>query len=87
MHELTSEASELRIELVDFEGRAGYAKYSSFHVDNEINGYRLHVDGYEGTIGESPHSGFAGFHSGMKFTTKDKDNDEYVLLYSISVNW
>ena len=51
MHELTSEASELRIELIDFEGRAGYAKYSSFHVDNKINGYRLHVDGYEGTIG------------------------------------
>ena len=48
-----------------------YAEYSSFIILSESSDYTLHVSGYSGNAG---HDAF-GPHSGMKFTTFDRDND------------
>jgi len=64
--------SELRIDMVGWEDKKAYAKYSSFKVDGEKEKYTLHVSGYSGTAGDS----FGG-HNGYKFSTYDSDNDIY----------
>ncbi|XP_050963987.1 microfibril-associated glycoprotein 4-like [Labeo rohita] len=61
----------LRVDLEDFEGRKGFALYSSFSVDCETDGYKLHVSGFtDGGAGDS-----LSYHNGQKFTTFDKDQD------------
>ncbi|XP_056097472.1 microfibril-associated glycoprotein 4-like [Rhinichthys klamathensis goyatoka] len=78
----------LRVDLEDFEGRKGFAQYSSFSVDPESDGYRLgllfsrvsrdqsykrHVSGFtDGGAGDS----LSG-HNDQKFSTFDKDQDSY----------
>jgi len=42
---------ELRVDLEDFEGNSAYAKYSTFRVADEVEDYKLTVDGYSGTAG------------------------------------
>ncbi|XP_072513251.1 microfibril-associated glycoprotein 4-like [Salminus brasiliensis] len=62
---------ELRVDLQDFEGGKANAQYSSFSVNSESEGYRLHVDGFtNGGAGDALKT-----HSGQKFTTFDKDQD------------
>uniref|UniRef100_A0A672Q6I3 Fibrinogen C-terminal domain-containing protein n=1 Tax=Sinocyclocheilus grahami TaxID=75366 RepID=A0A672Q6I3_SINGR len=62
-----------RVDLEDFEGRKGFALYSSFSVDPEADGYKLHVSGFtDGGAGDS----LSG-HNGYKFSTFDKDQDTY----------
>ena len=48
-----------------------YVQYRSFEVGNEASGYVLNFGSYSGNAGDSfiPHS------NGMKFSTKDKDQD------------
>uniref|UniRef100_A0A9J7Y0G9 Fibrinogen C domain containing 1a n=1 Tax=Cyprinus carpio carpio TaxID=630221 RepID=A0A9J7Y0G9_CYPCA len=76
IHALTIQANyELRIDLEDFENSTSFAKYGSFgvglfSVDPDEDGYPLSVADYSGTAGDSLLK-----HNGMKFTTKDKDND------------
>ncbi|KAJ8311714.1 hypothetical protein KUTeg_011069 [Tegillarca granosa] len=65
---------KLRLDLEDFNGTHKYASYSSFFVGSEATGYVLNLGGYEGTAGDS-----LKYHNGVKFTTKDKDNDSYKL--------
>ncbi|XP_055948456.1 techylectin-5A-like [Argiope bruennichi] len=62
--------STLRIDLWDFEGNDGYANYDNFYIDDETQGYRLHLGDYRGIIGDS----FKG-HNLCKFSTRDRDND------------
>lgn len=69
---------ELRIELTDFAGEESYAHYDHFYIENEENGYRLHISGYSGTAGDS--MGNEGkvdnfTADGMMFTTHDEDHD------------
>ena len=72
IHRLTKEGSNtLRVELEDFEGNTAYANYSTFSVGNSTSKYTLTVGGYAGTAGD----GLAGHHNGIKFTTRDQDND------------
>ncbi|XP_062606784.1 microfibril-associated glycoprotein 4-like [Saccostrea cucullata] len=73
LHEVTVHGQhELRVDLADFEGNTRYAKYSKFSISNESNGYQILLGGYTGTAGESME-----YANGMKFTTKDRDNDKY----------
>ncbi|KAK7165586.1 hypothetical protein R3I93_005603 [Phoxinus phoxinus] len=63
----------LRVDLEDFEGRKGFALYSSFSVGPESDGYKLQVSGFtDGGAGDS-----LSYHNGQKFTTFDKDQDTY----------
>lgn len=66
---------QLRIDLTDFENSTAYAQYNTFgvglySVNADEDGYPLTVSDYSGNAGDS-----FGKHSGMKFTTKDMDND------------
>ena len=70
IHRLTSTASELRVDLWDFEGNSAYARYTSFSVGNLASKYILTVSGYSGTAGDS-----LAYHNGRPFTTRDQDND------------
>ncbi|KAM9392067.1 fibrinogen C domain-containing protein 1 [Pholidichthys leucotaenia] len=67
---------ELRIDMADFDNTTAFARYSDFSVGRdsvnpEEDGYPLTVDGYSGTAGDSLLK-----HSGMRFTTKDRDQDQ-----------
>uniref|UniRef100_A0A2C9JNA2 Fibrinogen C-terminal domain-containing protein n=1 Tax=Biomphalaria glabrata TaxID=6526 RepID=A0A2C9JNA2_BIOGL len=61
---------QLRVDLWDFAGNRVYAVYSSFKIDGERDGYKLHITGYSGSAQDSLHK-----HNGKKFSTMDKDND------------
>ncbi|XP_062618305.1 uncharacterized protein LOC134279904 [Saccostrea cucullata] len=71
IYELTKNKNqELRIELQSFDGAEAYSQYSTFYVGDKYNKYVLTVSGYSGTAGDS-----LKYHIGMKFSTKDQDND------------
>uniref|UniRef100_A0A3B3IEK3 Fibrinogen C-terminal domain-containing protein n=1 Tax=Oryzias latipes TaxID=8090 RepID=A0A3B3IEK3_ORYLA len=57
---------ELLVDMEDFEGNKAYARYSSFSIGPEDEGYKLEVTGFT--------DGGAG-SDGRKFTTFDKDQD------------
>nr|XP_061836038.1 fibrinogen C domain-containing protein 1-like [Nerophis lumbriciformis] len=67
---------ELRIDMADFDNATAFAQYAEFSVGRdsvnpEEDGYPLTVDQYSGTAGDSLLK-----HSGMQFTTKDRDQDQ-----------
>ena len=70
IHELTTTAQELRVDLSDFSGNTAYAKYQSFSIGSEAEKYKLSFNGYSGTAGDS-----LNYHNGRPFSTKDRDND------------
>nr|XP_022340177.1 ryncolin-1-like [Crassostrea virginica] len=73
LHLLTSGTKqELRVDLQKFSGKKAYAKYSIFSVGNKSDKYKLTIGGYRGTGGDGLKR-----HNGMKFTTKDQDNDPW----------
>ena len=75
MHRLTASApQELRVDLEDFQMNTRYARYTTFTVGNATTDYRLLVSGYSGTAGDTD-SGLMSYHSGNRFSTKDRDND------------
>ena len=47
-----------------------FALYSKFRIDNEAAKYKLYVSGHSGNITDQ-----LKYHNGMKFSTKDQDND------------
>ena len=70
IHRLTSNATELRVDMQDFEGNSAYAQYTSFSVGDSSSKYILSVSGYNGTAGDS-----LAFQNGQRFSTRDQDND------------
>ena len=72
-------ANELRIDLKDYSGNSTYVKYSSFNVGDSNSKYTLSVSGYSGTAGDAiAASGGTRYNvNGMKFSTKDQDNDNW----------
>ena len=69
---LTPTATQLRIDMQDFEGNSRYAQYSSFSVGDSVSKYTLSVSGYSGTAGDA-----LAYHNGHKFSTRDQDNDDW----------
>ena len=71
VHAFTQEApTELRVDMKLEDGTKVFAKYSHFQVDNEANGYRLNISGFdvESTAGDG-----LGGHSGARFSTHETD--------------
>ncbi|XP_062570728.1 fibrinogen C domain-containing protein 1-B-like [Saccostrea cucullata] len=72
IYALTEEKNqELRVDLQRHNGEQAYAVYSTFYIGDEDSKYMLAVSGYNGTAGDS----LIDFHNGMRFSTKDQDND------------
>ena len=70
INEITAHSSStLRVDLPS----GYYAKYSSFSVGDSASNYTLSVSGYSGNAGYDSLS----YHNGMKFTTLDRDNDNW----------
>ena len=58
LHRLTAaDDVMLGVELEDFDGSIKYAEYTTFKIADEVDKYRLLVEGYKGTAGDSmkPH--------------------------------
>lgn len=74
IHALTTQGtSELRVDLVDFDGNKNFAKYSSFQILGEEEKYKLILgDFVGGGAGDSLTP-----HNNQFFSTKDQDNDGY----------
>ena len=43
----------LSVELEDFDGSIKYAEYTTFKIADEVDKYRLLIEGYKGTAGDS----------------------------------
>ena len=73
MHRLTQDGTDytLRVDLEDFDNETRYAKYSTFNIGDSATDYTITLGGYSGDAGDS----MIFPHNGMKFSTKDKDND------------
>ena len=66
--------SELRIDMqIKGQAKRIWAKYSSFDVNGEHTGYLMHVAGFNGSAGVYDK---ITYHSNMKFSTFDRDNDQ-----------
>lgn len=84
LHYLTSQDDyTLRVNLEDFEGNHRFAVYRKFKLDNEQNHYQLQFGVYTGNAGDAlsasyhPEVQWWASHQGMKFSTRDRDNDHY----------
>ena len=74
IHRLTaSRPVGLRVEMEDWSGGRVYAKYGSFDVGDEESRYKLSVDSYSGSAGDS----LTKAQNGMAFSTKDRDHDRF----------
>ncbi|XP_072208976.1 tenascin isoform X3 [Excalfactoria chinensis] len=79
LHKISSQGQyELRVDLRD-RGETAYAVYDRFSVGDAKTRYRLRVDGYSGTAGDS-----MTYHNGRSFSTFDKDNDSAITNCALS---
>ncbi|XP_062361417.1 tenascin isoform X2 [Cinclus cinclus] len=79
LHKITSQGQyELRVDLRD-KGDSAYAVYERFSVGDAKSRYRLRVDGYSGTAGDS-----MTYHNGRSFSTFDKDHDSAITNCALS---
>ncbi|XP_053139562.1 angiopoietin-related protein 7-like [Hemicordylus capensis] len=71
IHEITSQGDySLRIDLEDWNNKHKHAFYQLFSIEDELNYYRLHVEGFSGTVEDS----FAWYHDKRSFSTPDSGN-------------
>lgn len=69
---------ELRVDLQDH-GESAYAVYDRFSVGDAKSRYKLKVEGYSGTAGDS-----MNYHNGRSFSTYDKDTDSAITNCALS---
>ncbi|XP_076999773.1 tenascin isoform X1 [Tamandua tetradactyla] len=69
---------ELRVDLQDH-GETAYAVYDRFSVGDAKTRYKLKVEGYSGTAGDS-----MAYHNGRSFSTFDKDTDSAITNCALS---
>ncbi|XP_053457329.1 tenascin-X isoform X2 [Nycticebus coucang] len=79
LHSLTKAGDySMRVDL-----RAGdeavFAQYDSFRVDSAAEYYRLHLEGYQGTAGDS-----MSYHSGSVFSARDRDPNNLLISCAVS---
>ncbi|KAM5287141.1 tenascin-X isoform 9-T9 [Hipposideros larvatus] len=79
LHSLTKAGDySMRVDL-----RAGdeavFAQYDSFRVDSAADYYRLHLEGYHGTAGDS-----MSYHSGSVFSARDRDPNNLLISCAVS---
>ncbi|XP_061166600.1 uncharacterized protein LOC133175501 [Saccostrea echinata] len=68
----------LRIDMMDWDNNTAYAEYDNFSIGSESEQFKLTVGGYRGTAGDALNFYWKVFsHNGMKFSTKDRDNDNF----------
>ena len=63
----------MRVDLWDWGNGTAFAQYQTFRIDNENENFRLTVDGYSGTAGDSLNN----YHNQSDFSTPDSDNDRW----------
>nr|XP_044989368.1 tenascin isoform X8 [Jaculus jaculus] len=69
---------ELRVDLQDH-GESAFAVYDRFSVGDAKTRYKLKVEGYSGTAGDS-----MNYHNGRSFSTYDKDTDSAITNCALS---
>ncbi|XP_008586819.1 PREDICTED: tenascin-like, partial [Galeopterus variegatus] len=69
---------ELRVDLQD-RGETAFAVYDRFSVGDAKTRYKLKVEGYSGTAGDS-----MAYHNGRSFSTFDKDTDAAITNCALS---
>ncbi|XP_069332822.1 tenascin isoform X3 [Eulemur rufifrons] len=69
---------ELRVDLRDH-GETAFAIYDRFSVGDAKTRYKLKVEGYSGTAGDS-----MAYHNGRSFSTFDKDTDSAITNCALS---
>ncbi|XP_052020332.1 tenascin-X isoform X38 [Apodemus sylvaticus] len=79
LHSLTQAGDySMRVDL-----RAGkeavFAQYDFFRVDSAKENYRLHLEGYHGTAGDS-----MSYHSGSVFSARDRDPNNLLISCAVS---
>ena len=77
IHRLTEGvSSSLRVDLGDAQGNTAYAQYGSFSIGDSTTEYTLSIADF---IGGNADDDMITYHNlnGMKFTTKDNDNDNW----------
>ncbi|XP_072842290.2 angiopoietin-4 [Pogona vitticeps] len=71
IHKITNQGDySLRIDLEDWNHKHKHAFYQFFSIEDEANYYRLHVEGFSGTVEDS----FAWYHNKRSFSTPDTGN-------------
>jgi len=78
----------LQIQRTD--GQWYWAEYSTFSISDEASKYRLTVSGYSGNAGDAMTRAQHAYWNanGMKFSTPDSDNDNFVDDdYSCAASW
>ncbi|XP_069397223.1 tenascin-X [Delphinus delphis] len=79
LHSLTKAGDySLRVDLRDGD-EAVFAQYDSFQVDSADEYYRLHLEGYHGTAGDS-----MSYHSGSVFSARDRDPNNLLISCAVS---
>ena len=75
------------MDLEDFENETRYAKYSTFNIGDSTTNYTITVGRYSGDVGDSMTSSGFGYVNGMKFSTKDRDNDVHLGIFNCAVTY
>ncbi|XP_015425341.1 PREDICTED: LOW QUALITY PROTEIN: tenascin-X, partial [Myotis davidii] len=79
LHSLTSHGDySMRVDL-RAGGEMAFAQYDSFRVDSAADYYRLHLEGYHGTAGDS-----MSYHSGSVFSARDRDPNNLLISCAVS---